>query len=162
MATTLSAYIRRHLGARAFRDRELEHEFQHAFRFAGARFLEIGTGVTGLAYLVLFLVHAISKGSITEQPQPLRIAAMAVLLSAAFASRWAKPFVTRHYEVICMSAIALGLIFTSMISIINGDDDTSPTRFWGGYSAAVFGTCVIYGFTRLSMLNTMRALRVAM
>jgi len=154
MATTLTTHIRRHLGARAFRDRELEHEFQHAFRFAGARFLEIGTGVTGLAYLVLFVVNAFSRGSITEQPQPLRMAVMVILLSVAVASRWAKPFVTRHYEVICMSAIALGMIFTSVISSINNGDDTSSTRYWGGYSAAVFGTCVIYGFTRLSATNT--------
>jgi signal transduction histidine kinase/CheY-like chemotaxis protein len=154
MGTTLTSQIRRHLGARAFRDRELEHEFQHAFRFAGARFLEIGTGVTGLAYLVLFIVNAFTRGSVTEQPQPLRLAVIVVLLSVAGASRWAKPFVTRHYEIICMSAISLGMIFTSVISSINTGDDTSPTRNWGGYSAAVFGTCVIYGFTRLSAANT--------
>jgi len=154
MSATLTTHIRRHLGVRAFRDRELEHEFQHAFRFAGARFLEIGTGVSGLAYLGLFIMNAFAKGSMTEQPQPLRMAVIAILLSVAFASRMAKPFVTRHYEAICMSAIALGMVFTSVISSFNSGDDNSPTRYWGGYSAAVFGTCVIYSFTRLSALNT--------
>ena len=154
MGARLTTKIRRRLGVRAFRDRELEHEFQLAFRFAGARFLEIGTGVTGAAYLVLFVVHAITKGSISEEPQPLRMAVMAVLLSVAFASRFAKPFVTRHYELICMSAIGTGMVLTSIISSINNGDDASPTRYWGGYSAAVFGTCVIYGFTRLSSMNT--------
>jgi signal transduction histidine kinase/CheY-like chemotaxis protein len=154
MSATLNNYIRRHLGGRAFRDRELEHEFQHAFRFAGARFLEIGTGVSGLAYVVLFMIHAFTKGSFTEQPQPLRLVVIAILLSVSAASRWAKPSVTRYYELICMLAIAFGMLFTSIISIYTGADDTSPTRYWGGYSAAVFGTCVIYGFTRLSALNT--------
>ncbi|MDQ2734635.1 MAG: ATP-binding protein [Pseudomonadota bacterium] len=154
MSATLTTHIRRKLGVRAFRDRELEHEFQHAFRFAGARFLEIGTGVTGFAYVVMFVIHAFTKGSVTEQPQPLRLAVIAILLWVAAASRWAKPFVTRHYELICMTAIALGMLFTSMITVFTGADDNSPTRYWGGYSAAVFGTCVIYGFTRLSAINT--------
>jgi len=154
MSATLTTHIKRQLGVRAFRDRELEHEFQHAFRFAGARFLEIGTGVSGLAYVALFAIHAFIKGNVTEQPQPLRLTVIAILLGVAAASRWAKPFVTRHYEVVCMTAIALGMLFTSIISIFNGSDDNSPTRYWGGYSAAVFGTCVIYGFTRLSAINT--------
>jgi len=154
MSATLITHVRRRLGVRSFRDRELEHEFQHAFRFAGARFLEIGTGVSGLAYVALFLIHAFTKGSFTEQPQPLRLLVIAILLSASAASRWAKSFVTKHYEIICMSAIAFGMLFTSIISVYTGGDDNSPTRYWGGYSAAVFGTCVIYGFTRLSALNT--------
>ena len=82
MSTTLTTLIRRNLGVRAFRDRELEHGFQHAFRFAGAR-LEIGTGVSGLAYLALILVNAFTKGSFTDMPQPLRIAMVMSLLSAA-------------------------------------------------------------------------------
>ena len=65
---------------------------------------------------MLFVFIAFNRGNVTEQPQPLRLAVIAILLSVAGASRWAKPFVTRHYEVICMSAIALGMIFTSMIS----------------------------------------------
>jgi len=153
MGTTLTTQIRRRLGVRAFRDRELEHEFQHAFRFAGVRFLEIGTSVTGAAYLVLFVINAISKGTVTDQPQPLRLAIVAILFAVAIAAHFAKPFVTRHYELICASAIATGIVFTSIIASLNNGDESSPTRYWGGYSAAVFGTCVIYGFTRLSALN---------
>ena len=153
MRTTLITQLRRRLGVRAFRDRELEHEFLHAFRFAGVRFLEIGTGVTGTAYLVLFLVNAVTKDSVLDQPQPLRLTIFIVLLTVALTAHFAKPFVTRHYELICASAIATGIVFTAIISSLNNGDESSPTRYWGGYSAAVFGTCVIYGFTRLSALN---------
>ena len=74
------------------------------------------------------MVNAFTKGSFTDMPQPLRMAVMVILLSVAVASRWAKPFVTRHYEVICMSAIAAGMVFTSIISTFNsGDDNVSDT-----------------------------------
>ena len=106
MSTTLTTQIRRRLGVRAFRDRELEHEFQHAFRFAGVRFLEIGTAVTGAAYLALFFLNAFTKGTVTDQPQPLRLVIVTVLFAVAIASHFRKSFVTRHYELICAGAIA--------------------------------------------------------
>ena len=45
---------------RAFRDRELEHEFRNVFRSSGVRFFEVGTAISGFAYLAFFLIYAVS------------------------------------------------------------------------------------------------------
>ena len=150
MSITFTTLIKRRIGMRAFRDRELEHEFRHVFRSAGVRFLEIGTGVTGAAYLALLVFNAFAKGGFFAQPQPLRLFMIVILFSVAVAARVAKPFLTRHYEVICAVVLMTGIVFTSIIASLNQLDESPYARYWGGYSAAVFGTCVIYGFTRLS------------
>ena len=150
MRTTLSMLIRRRLGVRAFRIRELEHEFALSFRFAGIRFLEIGTAVTALAFFVTFMINIVGGNDLNEEPQPLRLLMILGLASVALGARFARPFVSRHYELICASTIAMGIVGTSIVASLNQGDDPSPARYWGGYSAAVFGTCVIYGFTRLS------------
>jgi signal transduction histidine kinase/CheY-like chemotaxis protein len=145
----------RRFGVRAFRDRELEHEFRHVFRSAGVHFLEIGTTVSGLAYLAFFLIYAISRDeTVLTQPQPLRLLMVASLLSAAVVARFAKAFVARYYEGICVSVIVLGVVCTSIIASLNQPEESQYSRVWGIFSAAVFGTCVIYGFTRLSVLAT--------
>ena len=150
MGTTLITRIRRRFGLRVFRDHELEHEFRQVFRFAGVRFLEIGTGVTGLAYLATFVINLLTSGSIATQSQLLRIAVLLGLFATALASRFAKPFVARHYELVCTAVIVMGVLFTSIIANLNQVNESPSSQYWGGYSAAVFGTCVIYGFTRLS------------
>ena len=155
MRSTLSLLIRRRLGVRAFRLRELEHEFAVGFRFAGIRFLEIGTAVTALAFLVTFTMNIVGGNDFDEEPQPLRLLMILGLASVAFAARFARPFVIRHYELVCASTIAMGILGTSIVASLNQGDDPSPARYWGGYSAAVFGTCVIYGFTRLSASVTL-------
>ena len=141
----------RRFGVRAFRDRELEHEFRHVFRSAGVRFFEIGTGVSGLAYLAFFAIYALSsQDGPFSQPQPLRLVMVASFFLASFLSRYAKQFVARHYEGICASVIVVGIVCTSIIASLNQPNESPYSRYWGIFSAAVFVTCVIYGFTRLS------------
>ena len=141
----------RRFGVRAFRDRELEHEFRHVFRSAGVRFFEIGTGVSGLAYLGFFIIYALSAHSAPlSQPQPLRLVMVASFFLASVLSRYAKPFVALYYEGICASVIVVGIICTSIIASLNQPNESPYSRYWGIFSAAVFVTCIIYGFTRLS------------
>ncbi len=145
----------RRFGVRAFRDRELEHEFRHVFRSAGVRFFEIGAAVSGIAYLLFFLIYAISgSGGVFAQPQPLRIMMVVSLLSAAALAHYAKPFVARHYEVICVSIIAVAIVCATVIASLNQRDESPYSRYWGVFSGAVFSTCIIYGFTRLSASAT--------
>ena len=92
----------------------------------------------------------ISNADLFEQPQPLRIAMVVILLAVAGLARFARPFVARYYEGICGSVIALGVVVTSIIASMDQRDESPYSRYWGIFSAAVFGTCVIYGFTRLS------------
>ncbi|MEP7301347.1 MAG: ATP-binding protein [Caldimonas sp.] len=141
----------RRFGVRAFRDRELEHEFRHVFRSAGVRFFEIGTGVSGLAYLGFFVIYALSaQVGPLSQPQPLRLVMVASFFLASVLSRYAKQFVARHYEAICASVIIVGIVCTSIIASLNQPNESPYSRYWGIFSAAVFVTCIIYGFTRLS------------
>ncbi len=44
----------------------------------------------------------------------------------------------------------VGIVFTSIIASLNQLDESPYSRYWGVFSSTVFGTCVIYGFTRLS------------
>ncbi|MGZ5184921.1 MAG: ATP-binding protein [Caldimonas sp.] len=155
MGTPIFPFKWRRFGVRAFRDRELEHEFRHAFRSAGVRFFEIGAAVSGLAYLAFFLIFAISgSGSVFAQPQPLRIAMVISLLSAALLAHLAKPFFARHYEVICVFVIAAAILCATIIASLSQRDESPYSRYWGVYSGAVFVTCIIYGFTRLSASAT--------
>jgi signal transduction histidine kinase/CheY-like chemotaxis protein len=141
----------RRFGVRAFRDRELEHEFRHVFRSAGVRFFEVGVGVTGLAYLAFFLIYAVAgAGHPLSQPQPLRLVMVVTLLAIAAAARFRRSFVVRHYELVCASVLMVGIVFTSIIASLNQLDESPYSRYWGVFSSTVFGTCVIYGFTRLS------------
>ena len=141
----------RRFGVRAFRDRELEHEFRHAFRSAGVRFFEIGTAMSGLAYAAFFIIYAVSNlDRPLVEPQPLRLLMIASFFTAAVLSRFAKPFVARHYETICSSVIVVGILCTSLIGSLNQPDEAPYSRYWGIFSAAVFVTCIVYGFTRLS------------
>lgn len=154
MAKKIETAIKRRFGVRAFRDRELEHDFRQVFRATGVRFLEIGAGISGAAYLALFLIHGISKGSFLGQPQPLRLAIVIIFLATVVAARFYRPFVARYYEVICPLVIALGIIFTSIIASLNRAAESPQAQYWGGFAAAIFGTCVIYGFTRLTAIRT--------
>ena len=155
MGPTRFLFNWRRFGVRAFRDRELEHEFRHVFRSAGVRFFEIGAGVTGLAYLAFFVIYAVSGGGHPlAQPQPLRLVMVVTLLTIAATARVAKPFVARHYEVICASVLMVGIVCTSIIASLNQPDESPYSRYWGVFSSAVFGTCIIYGFTRLSTAAT--------
>ena len=145
----------RRFGVRAFRDRELEHEFRHVFRSAGVRFFEIGAAVSGIAYLAFFLIYAVSgTGGILAQPQPLRVFMVVSLLSAAALAHFSKPFVARHYEVICVSVIAVAIVCATIIASLTQQAESPYSRYWGVFSGAVFSTCIIYGFTRLSASAT--------
>jgi signal transduction histidine kinase/CheY-like chemotaxis protein len=145
----------RRFGLRAFRDRELEHEFRGVFRSAGVRFFEIGTAISGAAYLAFFLIYAMSgtHGPLA-QPQPLRLLMAGSLVSAAVISRYYKPFLARHYELICTTVIVIGVVCTALISNLVPSSDSAYSRYWAIYSTAVFVTCVIFGFTRLSTPST--------
>ena len=155
MATALTVSIKRRFGVRVFRNRELEHEFRRTFRSTGVRFLEIAAGVTGGAYLVVLVANVFIRGDLTGQPQPLRLLMAGGLLSVAIAARFCKPFVARHYERICAPVIAFSVLLTATIASHNLSDGSAYATYWSGYSAAVFGTCVIYGFTRLSAPTTL-------
>jgi signal transduction histidine kinase/CheY-like chemotaxis protein len=141
----------RRFGARRFRDRELEHEFRQVFRSAGVRSLEIATGIGGLAFLGFFLIYALSGGDAAfAQPQPLRLTLVIALLSGAALIRWRRHFVAKHYEWICSSIFIVCIVCTSIIGSLNRVDESPYSRYWAIFSAAVFITCIIYGFTRLS------------
>ncbi len=141
----------RRFGVRAFRDRELEHEFRHVFRSAGVRFFEIGTSVSAVAYLAFFLIYAVSSANgPLAQPQPLRLVMIVSFFAAAALAHFAKPFVARHYESICGSVIVIGIVCTSVIASLVQSNESPYSRYWTIFSAAVFVTCIVYGFTRLS------------
>ena len=145
----------RRFGVRPFRDRELEHEFRHVFRSAGVRSLEVATGVGGLAFLGFFLIYALAgKTAAFAQPQPIRLAMVVALLSGAALIRFRRHFVARHYEWICSSIAVVCIICTSVIGSLNQVDESPYSRYWAIFSAAVFITGIIYGFTRLSPLTT--------
>jgi signal transduction histidine kinase len=155
MANAVFPFFWRRLAVRAFRDRDLEHEFRQAFRSAGVRFFEIGAAVSGLAYLAFFLIFAYSgTNGPFAQPQPLRIAMVVSLLSAALLAHMAKPFFARHYEVICVCVIGAAILCATLIASLSQRDESPYSRYWGVYSGAVFVTCIIYGFTRLSASAT--------
>ena len=144
----------RRFGVRSFRDRELEHEFRHVFRSAGVRFFEIGTGISGVAYLAFFLIYAVSGNGLLTQPQPLRLVMIASFFASAVLARLARSFVARHYELICSFVIVIGIVCTSVIASLVQTHESPYSRYWGIFSAAVFVTCIIYGFTRLSPVVT--------
>jgi signal transduction histidine kinase/CheY-like chemotaxis protein len=145
----------RRLGARPFRDRELEHEFRHVFRLAGVRFFEVAAALSGLAYVSFFLIY-VANGSAAAfaQPQPLRILMAVSLLSAAALSRFAKPFFVRHYEPICVAVVAISIVCTSVIGSLVLSVESPYSRYWAIYSSAVFATCVVFGFARLPTTST--------
>ncbi len=156
MALTRFLLTWHRFGVRAFRDRELEHEFRQVFRSAGVRFFEIGTATSALAYLAFFVIYAISGNSAPfSQPQPLRLLMVVILFATAALARYAKALVARHYEVICATVICFGIVCTSVIASLIQTEESTVSRVWGIFSAAVFGTCVIYGFTRLSISMTL-------
>ena len=146
--------IWRQFRVRAFRDRDLEHEFLHVFRAAGVRFFEAGTLLTGLAYVAFFAIYAFAEDGVFAQPQPLRLVMIVCLLSAALAAKVAKPFVARHYEAICPAVVIVTVTCTSIIASLNQVDESPYSRYWGLFSAASFATCVLFGFTRLSTMTT--------
>jgi signal transduction histidine kinase/CheY-like chemotaxis protein len=145
----------RRLGARPFRDRELEHEFRQVFRSAGVRFFEVATALGGIAFLAFFLIFLTNRsGEPFAQPQPLRIMIAAALLSAAALGRFGKPFLVRHYEPICVAVVTMAIICTSIIGDMVPSTDSPYSRFWAIYSSAVFITCVVFGFMRLPTSST--------
>jgi signal transduction histidine kinase len=145
----------RRFGARPFRDRELEHEFRQVFRSAGVRSLEVATGVGGFAFLGFFLIYAVAgKDSALAQPQPIRLAMVIALLSGAALIRFSRHFVAKHYEWICSSIFVICIICTSVIGSLNQVEESPYSRYWAIFSAAVFITCIIYGFTRLAPSTT--------
>ena len=147
--------IWRRFRLRAFRDRELEHEFRSVIRSSGVRFFEAGTAISGLAYLAFFLIYAVSRPEqLMIQPQPLRIVMLVTFLSVAAFAHFARPVVVRHYEMISVTVIALGIVCTSLIASLNQTDESPYSRYWGVFSVSVFTTTVIYGFTRLSASAT--------
>jgi signal transduction histidine kinase/FixJ family two-component response regulator len=145
----------RRFRARPFRDRELEHEFRHVFRSAGVRSLEIATGIGGLAFLGFFLIYAVAgRDSPFAQPQPIRLTMVIALLFGAALIRFRRHFVAKHYEWICSSILIVCIVCTSVIGSLNKVDESPYSRYWAIYSAAVFITCIIFGFTRLSLPTT--------
>lgn len=146
----------RRFRTRPFRDRELEHEFRLVFRSAGVRSLEIATGIGGLAFLGFFLIYALAaRDSPFAQPQPIRLTMVIALLSGASLIRFRRHFVAKHYEWICSSILVVCIVCTSVIGSLNRVDESPYSRYWAIFSAAVFITCIIFGFTRLSLPTTL-------
>ncbi|MEO7335172.1 MAG: ATP-binding protein, partial [Caldimonas sp.] len=117
--------------------------------------MEIATSLGGFAFLGFFLIYAIAGSeNPMAQPQPLRLAMVIALLSGAALIRFRRRFVATHYEWICSSILLVCIISTSIIGSLNRADESPYSRYWAIFSAAVFITGLLYGFTRLSPLNT--------
>jgi signal transduction histidine kinase/CheY-like chemotaxis protein len=156
MRASLLSFVWRRFRVRAFRDRELEHEFRLVFRSAGVRFFEIAAALTGLAYVAFFLIYAISGSQgMLAQPQPLRLVMIACMLATALSIRLAKGFVGRHYEVVFPAVVVLSITCTTIIASMNQASESPYSRYWGLFSAAVMSTCIVYGFARLSTVSTL-------
>src|SRR3982750_2582529 len=70
MRASVLSLLWRRLRVRAFRDRELEHEFRTVFRAAGVRFFDVAAALTGLAFLAFFIIYAVSgTNGILAEPQ---------------------------------------------------------------------------------------------
>jgi signal transduction histidine kinase/CheY-like chemotaxis protein len=156
MRASLLSFSLRRFRVRAFRDRELEHEFRQVFRSAGVRFFEISAALTGLAYVAFFLIYALSgsQGPFA-QPQPLRLLMIAGMLATTLALRFAKQFMARNYELIFPAVVILSISCTTVIASMNQTTESPYSRYWGLFSAAVMSTCIIYGFARLSTVSTL-------
>ncbi len=76
------------------------------------------------------------------------------LLCGAALIRFCRHFVARHYEWICSAIFVICIICTSVIGSLNQVDESPYSRYWAIFSAAVFITCIIYGFTRLAPATT--------
>jgi signal transduction histidine kinase len=112
--------------------------------------------VHGGAFLAFFVIFALAHPeSPFRAPQPLRLCVAALFLSSAVASRFAKAWVARHYEVLCGGTFLFGIVATAVIGSLVQSSDGPYSRFWGIYSTAVFATCLIFGFTRLSQTSTL-------
>ena len=146
-----------HAFGRAFRNRELEHEFRAVFRTSGVRFLELATTFTGIAFLAFFAIFVASRpGEPFTQPQPLRLGVAIVFLAVAALCRFGKSHVVRHYEPIGAATILVGIVSATWIgSMVPLSEGGVHSRLWGMYSTAVFTTCIIFGFTRLSLGTTL-------
>ncbi len=102
------------------------------------------------------MIYALAGGDgAFAQPQPLRLTLVVALLGGAALIRWRRHFVAKHYEVICSSIFIVCIVCTSIIGSLNRVDESPYSRYWAIYSAAVFITCIIYGFTRLSPSMTL-------
>ena len=109
----------------------------------------------GLAFLGFFLIYALAgKGSPFAQPQPIRLTMVLALLSGAALIRFRRHLVAKHYEWICSSILIVCIVCTSVIGSMNQLDESPYSRYWAIFSAAVFITCIIFGFTRLSPSTT--------
>ena len=138
MRASLLSFVWRRFRVRAFRDRELEHEFRQVFRSAGVRFFEIAAALTGLAYIAFFLIYAISGSQgMLAQPQPLRLVMIACMLATALSIRLAKGFVGRHYEIVFPAVVVLSITCTTIIASMNQATESPYSRYWGLFSAAV-------------------------
>ena len=134
MGTAVFPFFWRRLAVRAFRDRELEHEFRRVFRSSGVRFFEIGTAISGIAYLAFFLIYAVSRtrGPLA-QPQPLRRGDGGRRFFRRGIGALRTPFVVRHYEMISSSVIVIGIVCTLLIaSLVQWSE--SPILAIGGCS----------------------------
>ena len=156
MGGSLISFAWRRFRVRAFRDRELEHEFRQVFRSAGVRFFEIAAALTGLAYIAFFLIYVVSgTQGVMAQPQPLRLAMIIAMLSTAATIRLAKGFIGKHYEVVFPAVVVMSITCTTIIASMNQANESPYSRYWGLYSAAVISTCIVYGFARLSTFATL-------
>ena len=117
--------------------------------------MEIASSLGGFAFLGFFLIYVFAgRESAFAQPQPIRLTMVIALLTAAGMIRFSRQFVARHYEVICSSIFVICIICVSIIGSLNKVDESPYSRYWAIFSAAVFITFLIYGFTRLSPLTT--------
>ncbi len=108
-----------------------------------------------MAFLGFFLIYALAgRDSSFAQPQPIRLALALALISGAALIHWRRHLVAKHYEWICSSLLVVGIVFVSIIGSFNRLDESPYSRYWAIFSAAVFITCIIFGFTRLSPATT--------
>ena len=155
MSPKLFPFNWRRLGVRAFRDRELEHEFRRGFRSAGVRFFELVTAISGLAYFAFFYLPREPVIPSVRAAAATALVMVVSLLSAWALARFNKPVFIRRYEPICVSVVAIGVVCTAVIGSLVPSTESPYSRYWAIYSSAVFISWMVFGFIRLPNLSTL-------
>ena len=157
MGVAVPNRLARLLGNRGFANRDLEREFQAAYRSYGVRFLFLSTTLTALCYVGFFVFEAVAGTKPWYSTvQLVRLAQIVLMALAALATVRFREQVTRHYTLACWVLVLFGTLVGARINIEGQAAAASPiTLYWALTTTAVLGTMMLYGFARLSVFSTL-------